>query len=217
MNKPSSEYFEYLNEYKTLHEQKSKFRGSSLISYIVPIKKLISDNKCKTLLDYGCGKALAYSDDYAEFEIKKPLPEYWELDSYTLYDPAYPKYSKEPTGKYDVVICTDVLEHIPEQDLDWVINKVVKYSNKIVFFNICTVPALKHFKEGKFKGQNLHISVFEDQWWIKKIGKIWESNKDVKIYLTLSTGDDTIIICFKKKGESDGNNSTDRTSDKTAG
>jgi 2-polyprenyl-3-methyl-5-hydroxy-6-metoxy-1,4-benzoquinol methylase len=36
---------------------------------------------------------------------------------FALYDPGYPKHSALPKGKYDGVICTDVIEHIDEKDL----------------------------------------------------------------------------------------------------
>lgn len=196
---PSTEYVEFIEAYKDLHTQETKFKGSSLNPYVISIGKLILEYNCKTLLDYGCGKALGYSDKCEEIQLKKPVQEIWNIDSYTLYDPAYPKYNTLPTGTYDIVICTDVLEHIPEQDLDWVIERILNYSTKIVFLNICTAPALKHFKKGKFKGKNLHISVFEDKWWIKKIGKIWNNHKDIKIYLTLSDEKNKLPICFKKK------------------
>lgn len=196
---PSTEYVEFIEAYKDLHTQETKFKGSSLNPYVISIGKLILEYNCKTLLDYGCGKALGYSDKCEEIQLKKPVQEIWNIDSYTLYDPAYPKYDTLPTSTYDIVICTDVLEHIPEQDLDWVIERILNYSTKIVFLNICTAPALKHFKKGKFKGKNLHISVFEDKWWIKKIGKIWNNHKDIKIYLTLSDEKNKLPICFKKK------------------
>ena len=196
---PSTEYVEFIEAYKDLHTQETKFKGSSLNPYVISIGKLILEYNCKTLLDYGCGKALGYSDKCEEIQLKKPVQKIWNIDSYTLYDPAYPKYDTLPTSTYDIVICTDVLEHIPEQDLDWVIERILNYSTKIVFLNICTAPALKHFKKGKFKGKNLHISVFENKWWIKKIGKIWNNHKDIKIYLTLSDEKNKLPICFKKK------------------
>ena len=196
---PSTEYTEFLNAYKDLHTQDTKFKGSSLNPYIITIGKLILKYNCKTLLDYGCGKALGYSNKYKEIKLKKPVQEVWNIDSYTLYDPAYPKYDTLPTGTYDIVISTDVLEHIPEQDLDWVIERILNYSTKIVFMNICTVPALKHFKKGRLKGKNLHISVFNEEWWMEKIGRVWEKNNNIKIYLTLSNEKDNLFICFKKK------------------
>ena len=196
---PSKEYLEFIEAYKDLHTQDIKFLGGSLRPYIKSIDKLIKEYECKTLLDYGCGKAFPYSDKHLEVEIKAPVQKTWDIDSYTLYDPAYPKYDKLPTGKYDIVICTDVLEHIPEQDLDWVITRILNYSTKIVFINVCTALALKHFKKGKLKGKNFHISVFDENWWLQKFKKIWEKNKDIDLYLFLSDAKDNLYTYFKKK------------------
>jgi 2-polyprenyl-3-methyl-5-hydroxy-6-metoxy-1,4-benzoquinol methylase len=43
-----------------------------------------------------------------------------------------------------MVICTDVLEHVPEEDLDWVIREMCSLSSKTVFINVSGEPALKN-------------------------------------------------------------------------
>tara|TARA_R100001082_G_scaffold37249_1_gene19603 strand:- start:255 stop:920 length:666 start_codon:yes stop_codon:yes gene_type:complete len=215
---PSQEYKDLVESYKVLHKGEGKFQGHSLLPCIPYIHKAIIKNNCKTLLDYGCGKALPYNNKrYKELKLVKPIQDLWELNSYSLYDPGYEEYSKIPTGKYDMVICTDVLEHIPEQDLEWVLKKIFNYATKAVYLNISCQPAIKHFQEGKFKGRNVHVSVFNEKWWIEKIGPIWSTDTSIKTYLKLDTKEDSLSLCFKRKGESDGNNSTDRTSNKTAG
>ena len=65
------------------------------------------------------------------------------------------------------------MEHIAEQDIDYVLKDILSHSKKAVFLNISCQPALKHFKEGKFKGQNVHISVFDGVWWLDKVKNIW--------------------------------------------
>ena len=58
--KPSEDYHELINSYKELHKEKGKFKGISLVPLVPTISKLIKENECKTLLDYGCGKAFPY-------------------------------------------------------------------------------------------------------------------------------------------------------------
>ncbi len=202
LTQPSEDYYELINSYKKLHKEKGKFKGISLIPLVTTLMKIVEENKCKTLLDYGCGKAVPYMKKRCkELGIRKPIQELLNLDSFDLYDPAYPKYNKLPNKKYDIVICTDVLEHIAEQDLDWVLTEILSHSKNTVFLNISCQLALKHFKEGKFKGQNVHISVFNHDWWSDKIKNIWNNFKHLKIYIICVGKEYTHADLIKKEKE----------------
>ena len=77
IKKFSNKYYELINEYKKAHKNgivknnflipsDSTFGGHSLRPWIVPIKQIILNTKSKSILDYGCGKAKLYTN---EFEI----------------------------------------------------------------------------------------------------------------------------------------------------
>jgi len=198
--KPSEDYYDLLDSYKELHKEEGKFRGISLVPLVPTLFNIIKENNCKTLLDYGCGKAIPYSKkECKSIGLKKPVQELCNLDSFDLYDPAYPKYNKLSKKKYDIVVCTDVMEHIAEQDIDYVLKDILSHSKKTVFLNISCQPALKHFKEGKFKGQNVHISVFDGVWWSDKVKNIWNKFKHLKIYMVCVGKDYTHVDCIKKE------------------
>ena len=200
MLKPSEDYYDLLDSYKELHKEEGKFRGISLVPLVPTLFNIIKENNCKTLLDYGCGKAIPYSKkECKSIGLKKPVQELCNLDSFDLYDPAYPKYNKLSKKKYDIVVCTDVMEHIAEQDIDYVLKDILSHSKKAVFLNISCQPALKHFKEGKFKGQNVHISVFDGVWWSDKVKNIWNKFKHLKIYMVCVGKDYTHVDCIKKE------------------
>ena len=198
--KPSEDYYDLLDSYKELHKEEGKFRGISLVPLVPTLINVIKENNSKTLLDYGCGKAIPYSKkECKSIGLKKPVQELCNLDSFDLYDPAYPKYNKLSKKKYDIVVCTDVMEHIAEQDIDYVLKDILSHSKKTVFLNISCQPALKHFKEGKFKGQNVHISVFHGTWWSDKVKNIWNKFKHLKIYMVCVGKDYTHTDCIKKE------------------
>ena len=198
--KPSEDYYDLLDSYKELHKEEGKFRGISLVPLVPTLFNIIKENNCKTLLDYGCGKAIPYSKkECKSIGLKKPVQELCNLDSFDLYDPAYPKYNKLSKKKYDIVVCTDVMEHIAEQDIDYVLKDILSHSKKTVFLNISCQPALKHFKEGKFKGQNVHVSVFNGHWWSDKVKNIWNNFQHLKIYMVCVGKDYTHIDCIKKE------------------
>ena len=197
---PSQEYHDLIDSYKVLHQEEGKFKGISLVPLVPTLMSLVKENDCKTLLDYGCGKAIPYDKDRCkEVDLRHPIQKLCNLKSFDLYDPAYEKYATLPDKKYDIVVCTDVLEHIAEQDIDYVLTEILSHSKKIVFLNISCQPALKHFKEGKFKGKNVHISVFDPSWWGHKIGNIWNKFNHLKVYTLCETKEGTHATCIKKE------------------
>ena len=198
--KPSQEYHDLIDSYKVLHQEEGKFKGISLVPLVPTLMSLVKENNCKTLLDYGCGKAIPYDKDRCkEVDLRHTIQKLCNLKSFDLYDPAYEKYTTLPNKKYDIVVCTDVLEHIAEQDIDYVLTEILSHSKKIVFLNISCQPALKHFKEGKFKGKNVHISVFDPSWWGHKIGNIWNKFNHLKVYTLCETKEGTHATCIKKE------------------
>ena len=197
---PSQEYHDLIDSYKVLHQEEGKFKGISLVPLVPTLMSLVKENNCKTLLDYGCGKAIPYDKDRCkEVDLRHPIQKLCNLKSFDLYDPAYEKYATLPDKKYDIVVCTDVLEHIAEQDIDYVLTEILSHSKKIVFLKISCQPALKHFKEGKFKGKNVHISVFDPSWWGHKIGNIWNKFNHLKVYTLCETKEGTHATCIKKE------------------
>ena len=186
---PSSRYNELIKKYETIHAKgKGYFNGKSLLKYISVIQTKLIFHECKTLLDYGCGKGLLYTDECHTVmpsspkakPITRPLQELWNLTSHTCYDPAYPQHATKPTGNFDAVICTDVLEHVNEEDMEWVLNEIFSYANKMVFLNVACFKAAKHFDDG----ENVHISVFNPEWWYILISDIMKQYPDLTTYLT---------------------------------
>lgn len=151
-------YFYYLEQYKELHKDSKKFPGDSLLLNIKFIVPLIDSTQTKSLLDYGCGKGLQYTlDKLHEKHFNGIMP--------TLYDPAVSKYSEYPTGVFDGVICTDVLEHIPESSVDFVLADIGSKATKFVHLSISTIDSIAVLPNG----QKAHITVKPVSWWIDKI------------------------------------------------
>jgi len=142
---------------------KSFSRGTALLKHIPEIVQLARENHCTSLLDYGCGKALFWNS-----KLWKPMFNQ-SIKKLTLYDPYIAKYSKDPLDgpRHDMVVCTDVMEHVPEEDTDQFIQTLFKCARRLVFMNISTVPARKTFEDGT----NLHINLKTDEEWTKLITK----------------------------------------------
>jgi len=91
------------------------------------------------------------------------------ISKVTCYDPGVEKFSKLPDERSDLVIAVDVMEHIPAQDLEWVVDTILSYADKAAFFNVACYEALKTFSNGK----NVHVTVEKPNWWVDLIKKVW--------------------------------------------
>lgn len=168
-NRFSHNYFEVIEKYKSLHTNGTKklsasqtFAGHSLVKWVLKIKEIILSNNSKTIIDYGCGKAFLYNNKISiKNHLYKNLQEFWELEKIFLYDPAVEKYSEQPSKKADGIICTDVIEHIPEKDVHIFIDNLFKLTNKFVFLVIATIPATKYFDDGR----NIHLCLKTEKEW----------------------------------------------------
>jgi 2-polyprenyl-3-methyl-5-hydroxy-6-metoxy-1,4-benzoquinol methylase len=56
-----------------------------------------------------------------------------------------PEFSAKPDRRFDLVISTDVLEHIPEESIDEVLKDIFNYSDQWVFLTICTRELEKYY------------------------------------------------------------------------
>lgn len=150
---------ELIKEYQDRHTDDQFSRGTALLKHIPEIGRLCKLLGCTDALDYGCGKAWFWNLEHWKAILDN------DLRSIKLYDPAIPEYEEIPEGRYDMVICTDVLEHIhPEQTNDF-LKTLFLYSRRALFLNVSTKPAKKKFKDGT----NLHINLRSRQEWDKKI------------------------------------------------
>jgi hypothetical protein len=135
----------YLEQAKLYHQDDKIWQGTSLINYIPKINQIIKNKDIKTILDYGCGKA-------------KHHPKEWNA---IKYDPAIQDYQNKPQDKYDLVISTDVLEHIPVENLKQTIDEIFGYSNKWVFVSVCCRKAEAILPNG----YNAHATIESAKWW----------------------------------------------------
>ncbi len=83
------------------------------------------------------------------------------------------------------------MEHLPTQDLNWIIDRIMSFANKTVFLNIACYEALKKFSNGK----NVHITVQEPKWWIDLINKIWydKHRERINIYMAFEEVEDRFV------------------------
>lgn len=149
---------DYILMYKEMHQKEDRYPGESLQGHAPAIKELINKFDAKSLLDYGCGKGFQYTQKHLhKTYFNGVLP--------ALYDPAVPTHDVIPEGTFDGVISTDVMEHIPESQLDEIFKEIYSKANKFVYLGICTIPAVAILPNG----ENAHCTVKPISWWVEKI------------------------------------------------
>lgn len=131
-------------------------RGLSILRFRESIAKVVRGAHAKTVLDYGCGAGDAYRQPHR-------LHRDWGLKWFdvTLYDPAFPDHAEKPDGRFDVVLCSDVLEHVPEAEVPAFIGTLFAHAKKHVWASVCCRPAKKTFPDGR----NLHVTLQPIEWW----------------------------------------------------
>lgn len=154
---PSERYEYYLDQCKIHHATKKTFSGRGVLKHFDRLIGLSAKVGAESALDYGCGKGNQY------FEKRAGDKTLEETLGYRVrkYDPAVPQFKKLPIGQFDLVWCTDVLEHIPEEDIGWVIRAIDAYAKKALFITVGTYPAKKRLPNG----ENAHITVRPGDWW----------------------------------------------------
>ena len=159
---------EYRKLNSELHERNVNY-GRSGSENIKVVLELSSRYNSKDILDYGCGKSTL--NENLPFQIKQ-------------YDPAIEKYANQPEPA-DIVVCTDVMEHIEPECLDAVLTNIKELTKKVAYFMIATKPALKTLADGR----NAHLIVQKPEWWTDKL------NEYFKIVSIQEAGDDLLFVC----------------------
>jgi len=178
MIKPENSYA--VQQYIQMHKE-DKYHKDSLISKdLDTIYGLVAGTKSETILDYGSG----IGDQY--YVHKKNKIFHIELKNIFCYDPAVEKFNTFPTETFDGVICTDVLEHIPEgKELDTALTSIFVLADKFVY--IAVHCGLANFQLPD--GTNAHCTLKHPSWWKAKIRSF--NKKDipcVQVYRTRIDG-----------------------------
>lgn len=170
---PSPRYRALIEQYRAMHREGEKFiglapektfPGEKLLPQASRIKRLFERTGAQTLLDYGSGKGQLYQKkpiDIPDAGSWPSIQKYWGAREVRCYDPCYEPFSQRPDEKFDGVICTDVLEHCPEEDIPWILDELFGHARRFVFANAACYPARKHLPNG----ENAHCTIREPAWW----------------------------------------------------
>jgi len=175
---------DYEKAYGQMHEANDRsFSGYSIKRYVQEIAGLIRSHgvvnftksgieEATRLLDYGSGKGYQY--------LAKRVHEHWGGILPVCYDPGVVQLRTKPIGKFNGIICTDVLEHIEEADVDAVLANIFRFADDhgFVFFVIGIDPS---YRKKLPDGRDVHVTVKPPTWWDAKLAKYQRQGLTIRV------------------------------------
>jgi hypothetical protein len=142
----SAYYEESVRLGREFQESNKSWAGYDVVKYQKCIKDLVDRYGARTILDYGCGKGLQYKERLpygGGAGVEMPQDQWQTFDEYLgatvyCYDPCVAGFEQLPPAgtKFDGVICTQVLNSIPDADMIWVRERLESYATKFCFVGV---------------------------------------------------------------------------------
>jgi len=141
-----------INQYKLLHAKKKGY-GSTGENQFALFSSIVQDLNPSSILDHGCGKS----------RLASMLADICGAKSFR-YDPAIPGIDSLPAEKIDLVLSTDVAEHVPEMFVSAFFASIRAISSNALFA-ISLRPSGNVLPDGR----PCHLTVKPKEWWISKL------------------------------------------------
>lgn len=148
---------DYKAQQRKMHNDMPHY-GTSSNQHAPAVSQLIDKCEIDELLDYGCGKGLLAQSIRPNKRV-----------SIIQYDPGIEGIDETPEP-CEMVVCTDVLEHIEPELLDNVLDDLKRVTMRIGYFAIHTGKAAKTLPDGR----NAHLIQEPPRWWLPKIMERFE-------------------------------------------
>lgn len=168
---------DYKTQLQQMHATRTDFgaRGDKWLPAVVDLLK-----PGETLLDYGCGRGTLVS------ALQEKYP---NSHGFNEYDPGIPGKDARPEPA-DMVVCTDVAEHVEPEHLDAFLDDLARATKKRLLLNVATRPAKKTLPDGR----NAHLIQKPFAWWIARIGQRFVTKK-----AHVDEGEFTILLEPRRK------------------
>jgi len=139
---------QYADENAYQHNLRNGY-GERGYKHLDDVLHVLRREGCESVLDYGCGQGTLAK--YAKRVCEVP---------FASYDPAVAEFAADPAPA-DLVVCTDVLEHVEPLHLNDVVKHLQALANKAIYLQIATRPAKRILSDGR----NAHILIRSPYFW----------------------------------------------------
>ena len=147
------------DEYRVLNAREHQAQngyGVGGYKHLPAIMKLAESLQCTSALDYGCGQATLAKHAKRVSPLK-----------FQNYDPSIEEYAGTPDPA-DIVVCTDVLEHVEPDHLGEVLEHIAALTVKAAYLEIACRPAKRVLSDGR----NAHINQRPGEFWLDTVRSI---------------------------------------------
>lgn len=165
---------QYAELQKELHARNVGY-GTSGHKHAQHVQDIAKQLGTREILDYGCG----------QMGLQKAIPY-----PITNYDP-FIRGSEDEPDPHDLVVCSDVLEHIEPNCLTEVLLHLHKLTKKFLFVDVAQRLAKKELADGR----NAHLIIKSTSWWIAQLAPYFEVR-------SLQTYEGGFVAAFTPVGDS---------------
>jgi len=149
-------------------------------------KRQISNEKIKTVLDYGGGGSDWDAPGFVP-GTKQSAKQFFQIQSVHTFEPARGLMEKK---KADCVVCIDVLEHIFISDIPKVVDELFSLAKRLLVVNVACYKAAALLPNG----ENAHITVRGPTYWKGVFDTISSKYEDIEVMLICSQNFEKGII-----------------------
>jgi len=121
--------------------------GTPLVGYLMHFPRI------GTVLDFGAGEKTL--EKYVKEHLDRPI-------EWTNYDPGIKGIDVPPEGKFDLIVSSDVLEHIEPEEIGNVLDWCADHARLSQYHHIACFAAGKILPDGR----NVHLIVEDVDWWV---------------------------------------------------
>lgn len=143
----------YCDLQRELHARPNGYGGKGH-KWAPAVRDLVAQYDAGSVLDYGCG----------EGSLKRALADVDDFARVVEWDPAVTGKEMWPSFA-DLVVVTDVLEHIEPDKLQMVLAHIKVLARKAIFVVIATRPSNKIMADGR----NAHLILEDAGWWAARM------------------------------------------------
>ncbi|MEJ1159384.1 class I SAM-dependent methyltransferase [Prosthecomicrobium sp. N25] len=151
----------YVEDYRHLHATQYGFGGRHMATILPHIMAL----RPASLIDYGAGR----SEISSRVAAKVGCPEV------ARFDPAVAGIDKVPEKTFELAMSCDVLEHIPDDELDAVLAELARLGRHQIH-----VIDMKPARATLLDGRNAHLSLHDAPWWQNRLSRFFPGLRPVK-------------------------------------
>ena len=153
----------YEDQLKTLHAGRADYKkwgSTSARNFGDEITKFMNGKvRIKSVLDFGSGKGSMklWLDEHLMKKVRAAVEIY-------EYDPGLPGKDILPSRQFDLIISSDVLEHVEPEMIEETIAWMQSHSDRFLYHHIACDPAGITLPDGR----NVHLITEGLDWWMDK-------------------------------------------------